>query len=42
MEFATLNIKGYTRLAIIAAKLYAIAICPILFTRNPAKSAAII
>jgi hypothetical protein len=36
------SVEGHTRPAVIAAKLRAMAICPVLFARNPAKSAAII
>ena len=42
MEFATPSVEDYTRPAVIAAKLHAIATCPVLSARNPAKSAAII
>ena len=42
MEFATPSVEGHTRPAVIAAKLPAMATCPALFARNPAKSAAII
>ena len=42
MEFVTPSVEDHTRLAVIAAKLHATATCPVLFARNPAKSAAII
>ena len=42
MEFATPAVEDHTRPAVIAAKLHAMATCPVLFARNPAKSAAII
>ncbi len=42
MEFATPSVEDHTRPAVIAAKLHAMAICPVLFARNSAKSAAII
>ncbi|KAL9119512.1 MAG: hypothetical protein Q9187_003935 [Circinaria calcarea] len=42
MEFATPSVEDHTRPAVIAAKLHAMAICPVLFALNSAKSAAII
>ena len=42
MEFTTPSVEDHTRLAVIAAKLHAMATCPVLFARIPAKSAAII
>ena len=42
MEFATPAVEDHTRPAVIAAKLHAMATCPVLSARNPAKSAAII
>jgi hypothetical protein len=42
MEFVTPSAEGHTRPAVIAARLHAMATCPVLFARNPAKSAAII
>ena len=42
MEFVTLHVEDPTRPAVIAAKLHAMAICPVLSARNPARSAAII
>jgi hypothetical protein len=42
MEFVTPSVEDHTRPAVIAAKLHAMATCPVLFARNPAKSAAII
>src|ERR1700712_3952338 len=42
MEFVTPSVEGHKRPAVIAAKLHAMAIYPVLFARNPAKSAAII
>src|SRR6266702_2852081 len=42
MEFVTPSVEDHSRLAVIAAKLHAMVTCPVLFARNPAKSAAII
>ena len=42
MEFATPSVEDHTRAAVIAAKPHAMAKCPVLFARNPAKSAATI
>jgi hypothetical protein len=42
MEFVTPSVEDYTRPAVIAAKLYAIATCPVLFAWNLVKLAAII
>ena len=42
IEFATPSVEDHTRPVVIAAKLYAMATCPVLFARNPAKSAAVI
>lgn len=42
MKFVTPSVEGHTRPAVIAAKLHAMAICPVLSAQNLAKSAAII
>lgn len=42
MEFVIPSMEDHTRPAVIAVKLHAMATCPVLFARNPAKSAAII
>ncbi len=42
MGFVKHSVEDHTRPAVITAKLHAMAACPVLFARNPAKSAATI
>jgi len=42
MEFVIPSVEDHTRPVVIAAKLHAMATCPVLYVRNPVKSAVII